>query len=219
MGRVDLLPLFLRCLEASYVHTSAGGDYAIQYDEENKTLYILFEWSDGREDWHHNLAFSAAKVDPEASPEDQWYVHRGFLKVWQAMKEEITAQTVALIRENPTDALVCVGYSHGAALALLATEAMARQWGMILRVTGYGFGSPRVVWGDLPPDVRQRLAGFTTVRNIPDLVTHLPPAAFGFSHVNLMSVGQKGKYRPVEAHTSQAYIIELYQYRREHFRE
>ncbi len=204
-----LLSLFLRCLNADYVHTSEGGDYALQLVRPR--LYLLFEWSDGREDWRKNLSFTARKVKPEAPKDQQWHAHRGFLKVWNAMESEVIEKISETARQGYIRAITCVGYSHGAALSLLATEELSRQFGQYISVDGYGFGSPRVVWGDLPDSVRQHLARFHTIRNIPDLVTHLPPTAFGFRHVNLTEIGEKGKYGPVEAHTSQAYIHELSQ--------
>ncbi len=202
-----LLSLFLRCLNADYTHTPEGGDYALQLDSPR--LYLLFEWSDGREDWHNNLMFSAVKVNSDAPKDQHWYAHRGFLKVWNAMKDEVMEKITETTRQSYISAITCVGYSHGAALALLATEALSHRFGTSLTVSGYGFGSPRVVKGNLPPSVAQRLAAFCTLRNIPDLVTHLPPSVLGYRHVNLQEVGEKGKYGPVEAHTSQAYVVEL----------
>ncbi len=201
------LALFLRCLNADYTHTPEGGDYALQLVAPR--LYLLFEWSDGREDWHNNLTFSAVKVNPDAPKDEQWHAHRGFLKVWNAMKEEVVEKITEATRQSPVRTITCVGYSHGAALSLLATEELSHLFGQHLSVEGYGFGCPRVVWGDLPDAVRQHLADFQTIRNIPDLVTHLPPTALGFRHVNLTEIGQKGKYGPIEAHTSQSYIVEL----------
>ena len=214
-SKEPLLSLFLRCLNADYVHTSEGGDYALELVYSH--LYLLFEWSDGREDWHKNLSFSARKVNPKAPQEEQWHAHRGFLKVWNAMRDEVIEKITETTRQNHIRAITCVGYSHGAALSLLATEGLSRRCGQHLSVEGYGFGCPRVVWGGLPDTVRQHLADFHTVRNIPDLVTHLPPTAFGFRHVNLTEIGQKGKYGPIEAHTFQAYIHELSQYQQSPF--
>lgn len=210
----NLLPLFLRCLNADYTHTTAGGDYAMEWEPSHRHLYVMFEWSDGREDWHHNLTFSAKKVNPNAPKSEQWRVHRGFLKVWNAMQENVIGEINEINHQGDIRAITCVGYSHGAALSLLATETLSYRFGQTIHVGGCGFGSPRVVWGDLPDAVRQRLSDFHTIRNIPDLVTHLPPAVLGFHHVNLASIGQKGKYGPIEAHTSQAYINELSQTQR-----
>ncbi len=207
MQTPSMLSLYLKCLNADYIHTPNGGDYAVQL--EPPFLYLLFEWSDGREDWHNNLTFFAQKVDPQDPEDEVWYAHRGFLKVWNSMEDAVTEHIATQMQNGRVQKLVCVGYSHGAALALLATEALFRRFGDSVAVHGYGFGSPRVIKGRLPDAVSRRLSGFHTIRNIPDLVTHLPPKVLGYRHVNLTSIGQKGKYSPVEAHTSQAYIVEL----------
>ena len=51
------------------------------------------------------------------------------------------------------------------------------------------------------------------MRNIDDLVTHLPPAVFGYSHVGeLLTVGEKGKYTRIEAHLAKNLAQELIRY-------
>ncbi|MBQ8658695.1 MAG: hypothetical protein IJ506_06125, partial [Clostridia bacterium] len=51
------------------------------------------------------------------------------------------------------------------------------------------------------------------VRNIDDIVTHLPPAVLGYSHVGkLLEIGKKGKYTAVEAHLSENILAELKAY-------
>ena len=196
--------LFRRCLDADYIHTAEGGDYAVQYDEG--TIYLLFEWSDGVTDWRRNLDFPVA---PYKRMEDTWYCHRGFLKTWRQMRDEVEGLVAAYKKHRPVGRITCVGYSHGAALALLATEDMAFLYGDRCAVSGVGFGCPRVVWGRLPRAVKDRLAHFTSVRNVPDIVTHLPPAALGYRHVGLVEIGEKGRYSAMDAHRPEAYLAEL----------
>lgn len=201
-----MLHHFLKCLRATYTHTKEGGDYAVTYEEKTKTLYLLFQWSDGREDWKNNLAFRAVCLDPTAPKGERWYCHRGFLKVWRAMEKEILSATEWYLRRYDVQQMVCVGYSHGAALALLATREMTASYGDRIPVKGYGFGCPRVIKGKLPPHIQQQLSRFTSVRNIPDLVTHLPPKIFGFHHIGLVEIGEKGRYGRIKAHYAEAYI-------------
>ena len=203
--------LFNRCLNATYTHTRKNGDYAIEV--EGDTIYLLFEWSDGFWDWFHNFLFPAK---PYKSMNKVWFCHRGFLKVWKAMRDEVEAEVKKIIlRHNSWDEtlitnIVCVGYSHGGAISLFATEDMQYLYGDTLNVTGYGFGAPRVVWGFLPRAVKKRLQRFYVIRNIPDLVTHVPPVLFGFRHVDRpVKIGTKGKYKPIKAHYPTAYINEL----------
>lgn len=198
--------LFDRCYNADYIRTAESGDYAIEV--EGGTIYLLFEWSDGRDDWRNNFDFPAK---PYKHAEVTWRVHRGFLRVWKAMRDDIEESVAKIIEfeRGNIDRIVCVGYSHGAALALLATEDMEYHHGQDVSVEGWGFGAPRVLWGIVPEQIKHRLRHFTPVRNIPDIVTHLPPAVFGFRHVNLRKVGKPRKYNMIDAHRHEAYREEL----------
>ena len=197
---------FKRCLNAKYIHTAYSGDYAIE--AERDTLYILFQKSSGAEDWKHNFSFPAK---PYKRMKTVWLCHGGFLRVWKAMRNEIEAY-VAEILANHTEIkkIVCIGYSHGAALSVFATEDMEYLYGKDYEVSGYGFGIPRVLWGIVPKDVKNRIRNFTSIRNIPDIVTHVPPIIFGFRNAGtLVKVGKKGKYNPIKAHYPSAYKDEL----------
>ncbi len=200
-----MINLFRKCLSAEYISTAEGGDYAIEVD--GNTLYILFEWSDGAEDWRNNFDFP---IKPYRRMSDKWYCHRGFLRVWKAMRDEIESSVAELLAQLPNISnITIVGYSHGGAMALLATEDMTYLYGDKITVRGYGFGAPRVLWGYIPKAVRERISAFTTVRNIPDIVTHLPPKVFGYQDINIKEIGEEGKYKPIEAHYDSAYIAEL----------
>ena len=198
--------LFLRCLNATYTRTANSGDYAIEVDGD--TLYLLFECSNGFWDWFHNFMFPAK---PYKYMNSTWFCHRGFLRVWKAMRDDIEARVKNILLDSPEIvSIVCVGYSHGGALSLFATEDMQYLHGDVMNVTGYGFGAPRVIWGFLPKAVKTRLLHFSVVRNIPDLVTHVPPVLFGFRHPNKPTkVGKLGKYSPIRAHYPDVYENEL----------
>lgn len=198
--------LFEKCLGAEYIHTDKGGDYSLTV--EGDTLYLLFEWSDGREDWISNFDFPAK---PYKRMSEVWFCHRGFLRVWKAMRDEIEAKVADILKAHFEIAkIVCVGYSHGGALALFATEDMAYLYGGAYTVKGYGFGAPRVLWGHIPKAAKIRLQAFKVIRNIPDIVTHLPPCLLGFRHVATpLKIGERRKYSPIKAHYDSAYIAEL----------
>lgn len=194
--------LFKKCLYAEYIHTAEGGDYAIQ--REGDTLYILFECSDGKEDWKNNFDFPITPYK-----ESKWYCHRGFLKVWKAMRDEIECRVKELLTEDIKN-ITCVGYSHGAAISVLCTEDMEYLWGSQYKVNGYGFGCPRVLWGIVPKAVKERLRNFKSIRNKPDLVTHVPPKIFGYRNAGeLIKIGKDFKYNPIKAHYPEVYIKEL----------
>ena len=209
--------LFDRCLNATYTETPQNGDYAIEV--EGDTLYLLFQWSRGIEDWKSNFNFPAK---PYKGMDCVWFCHRGFRNVWKGMRDEVEAKVKEMLFKFPkVKRIICVGYSHGGAISLFATEDMAYLYGNMLNVIGYGFGAPRVVWGIVPKPVKNRLQCFRAVRNIPDLVTHVPPVLFGFRHVaSPFKIGRrKGllrfipKYTPIRAHFQSAYETETENYK------
>ena len=208
----ELKALFERCLAADYRRTPESGDYCMQI--EGDTLYLLFQWSNGAEDWKNNFDFPAR---PYKRMSEAWLCHRGFARVWKAMRDEIEENVERALRTSGGDVerIVCVGYSHGAALAVFAAEDMAYHYGRRYTVKGYGFGAPRVLWGIIPRAVKQRLECFTTVRCVPDLVTHVPPALLGYRHAGrLQKIGKLGKYSPIKAHYQDSYIAELIEYKK-----
>ena len=199
--------LFIRNLTAEFKETKYNGNYAIQV--EGDTIYILFQWSRGVADWISNFNFPKK---PYKRMNEKWYVHRGFLKVWRGMRDEIECEVLNILTSSPNiKNIYCVGYSHGGALALLCTEDMEFLHGESYVIMGVGFASPRVVWGSIPGSVKKRFSKYYVVRNIGDIVTHLPPLFFGFRNAGtLIKIGKLFKYNPINAHFNKSYKEELY---------
>lgn len=170
---MDLLSAFNECLAAEYTHCENAGDYALRWNWD--TLKIFFEWSDGKEDWRNNFDFPAK---PYKDMQHLWFCHRGFLKVWKSIEPYL----VDAISDPDIHKIEIVGYSHGAAIAMLCYEYCIFHRPDAV-VEGVGFGCPRVFWGIVPKTVQGRFSGFQVVRNGKDIVTHVPPAIFGFRHV------------------------------------
>ncbi len=200
---MKLSTLFYKCINITYTQVENGADFALE--RINKTLYIYFEHSDGYADWKHNLNFPAKAY--KRMGKTVWFAHGGFLKVWKTIEVHIKDY----IMDRTLNKIVIVGFSHGAAIAALCHEYV---WfhRPELRDTleGYGFGCPRVFWGLQNENVRDRWHRFAVIRNIDDIVTHLPLAIFGFSHVGkLYEIGKKGKYSPINAHRPENILAEL----------
>ena len=203
MKSKKLSDLFLKCLRGPFIHTDNSGDY---YAERiGDTLYIYLECSSGEEDWRNNFDFPAA---PYREMNDGiWFCHRGFLRVWKSVEDDIKI----LVRDSGIRSAVVSGYSHGAALATLCHEYIwYNRPDLRESLLGYGFGSPRVVFGILPSGIRKRFERFTVIRNIDDIVTHVPPRLFGYSHVGrLLRIGEAGKYTKIDAHRPENIYNEL----------
>lgn len=200
---MKLSELFRRCLAARYRQVENAADFA--FEREGATLYIYFQQSRGKEDWDNNLDFP---VKPYRRMGDGcWFAHRGFLRVWKAVEPYMEP----IIADRSIKRAVIVGYSHGAALAVFCHEYLwFHRPDLRKHLQGVGFGCPRVVWGTLPKGVQARWKNFTVVRNIDDLVTHLPPAAMGYRHIGrLLEIGAKGRYSDWDAHKAKNIEKEL----------
>ena len=193
-----LLELFDDCLSRTYRESENGASWDVS--RRGDVLFLFFQHSHGILDWLNNLDFISAPYR-EMSPE--WRCHGGFLRVWKSVKPLVEPY----ILDPSISKIVIVGYSHGAALAVLCHEfAYYRRPELRQSIEGYGFGCPRVLYGCLPPEIGKRWDRFYVIRNLDDLVTHLPPRALGFCHVgNLVTVGKAGRYSSIDAHRPENY--------------
>ena len=174
------------------------------YEKRDGILYIFFEHSNGIIDWRNNFDFPSKAY---REMENKWSVHRGFMRVWKSARDCLKEQIFDLNFKG----IVIVGYSHGAALALLCHEyCVYNRPDIAENIYGYGFGCPRVVHGYLNRKICDRFKKFFVIRNCRDIVTHLPPILFGFRHVgNMISIGKKAKYGPINSHRPENYLYQL----------
>lgn len=205
---MKLSELFQKCLTIPYEETRVSANYASE--RRGTALHLYFEGSSGLDDWKRNLSFPAKPY--RRMEETVWLAHGGFLAVWREIEPMLSDR----IADPQIKSIVISGYSHGAAVAVLCHEYVwFHRPDLRGRLTGYGFGCPRVLFGLPLPHLRERWERFTVIRNIDDLVTHLPPAILGYRHVGrMLEIGQSGKYSPTEAHYPENIRKELEIYER-----
>ena len=199
----NLSLLFQKCLYGPFIHAENSADYYIE--RERDRLYLFLECSSGEEDWKNNFDFPAAPYKRMES--EVWFCHRGFLRVWKSIEDEIST----VLSDANVHSIVISGYSHGAALGTLCHEYVwYNRPDLRDNIRSFGFGAPRVIWGLPSRSVRERFSGYTMIRNVNDIVTHLPPKLFGYTHVGeLISIGERGKYSGIDAHRPENILREL----------
>ena len=202
MEQKQLKRLFRECLTRRYKNTSDGVSW--DFARHGNELRIYFEKSNGMEDWLSNLTTYAAPYKEMAPP---WQCHAGFLHCWRSVMPHVAP----LIADPTVGQIVTVGYSHGAALAVLCHEFIYYHRPDLRGYQlGVGFGCPRVLYGCLPLEIAERWRRFYVVRNHDDLITHLPPRILGYCHVgNLITIGRDGAYNGLDAHRPESYLREL----------
>lgn len=193
-----MLNKFKTCLDTKYIVVENDGSYALSRTGDKLTIY--FEESNGHVDWKNNFDFPAK---PYRNMKNTWFCHRGFLKVWKSIEPHIMAD----IMDLTVNEIEIVGYSHGGAIAQLCYEYVKFNRPDV-KASGYGFGAPRVFWGFARKAVRDRFKGFMVVRNGKDLVTHVPPALFGFRHIcDVIEIGESVGL--IKDHYPDRYILGL----------
>lgn len=182
---MTLKQLFNKCLTATYKTVpETQGDYKTQ--RVGNRLYLLLECTAQMEDWKHNFDFAAK---PYKDMPKKWRAHRGFVKVWKS----IIPYVENAIADPRITEIITIGYSHGAALACLAQEYIWFNRPDIRdKCYAFAFESPRVFCGwRIPEGLKERWENLYVFRNGKDIVTHVPPAIFGYKHVGtLIKIGQ-----------------------------
>ncbi len=195
--------LFDRCLRIPYTHITGEVSYATE--RIGGTVYLYLEHSNRALDWFRNLDFPSVAYRRDGRA--VFRAHRGFLRAHGLL----TGVLSRIAADRTARGIVTVGYSHGAALAVLAHEYLwYHREDLRANLSGYGFGCPRVLFGGGREALAERFARFTVIRNLDDIVTHLPPAALGYYHVGrLLEIGERGRYSCVDAHRPENIAAEL----------
>lgn len=180
---MKLSELFHKCAyDISYEQIGDSVNYAFRTYQ--RTLYIYFQGSNSITDWVRNFLFGKK---PYKDMEISYRVHRGFLAAWKTVEDVVISKiTEKVDDEYKWQHIIIVGYSHGGALAGFCHECVWF-WRPDLRINGlegYGFEAPRfyAAWS-VKKELKERWSKFTVIRTNNDIVTHCPPAIFGFCHV------------------------------------
>lgn len=186
-------------------YTTVGEDVDFCFNQEGETLYVYLEPSNSKLDWKHNFMFAKKPYKDMKIP---YRVHRGFLKCWKYLEDIV----IARIKDGTVQEIVVVGYSHGGGLAMLCHECCWYHRPDIRdKIWGIGFDSPRVYAGfRVKKALKERWAQYVVIRNHTDIVTHVPPAIFGYRHVGkLVKIGKEKDYNCVKAHYQSNIISSL----------
>lgn len=199
--------IFKAMFNVKYTHTENDGDFAIE--RKGKNIWFFFQWSNSKIDWKNNFDFP---VKPYRDMGIKWYCHRGFLKVWKSIEPYIEE----VIQDPTIEHVYITGYSHGGAIATLCHEYVwFHRPDLRGQIFSFVYGSPRVYWGFMRKELKERWNSLFIIRNGTDIVTHLPPMLLGFRHVNsvitLTPVNQTEhtKIKCVNCHYPDNYIASL----------
>lgn len=212
-----LAELFAQC-DRHIVYEETENKVNYQFKEEDDTLYIFFEPSEGKLDWKHNFQFGKQPYRKMTVP---FKVHRGFCDCWKEIELLIVRKIKeTTVRNSKIDwkwqKIIIVGYSHGGALAMLCHECCVfHRSDIIDNIKTIAFDGPRVFAGLwVSKKLKPRWKNFRLIRNHNDLVTHVPPKLFGYSHVGkIIHIGRWKLYGPIRSHFPQNIYDSLMKYK------
>ena len=176
------LELFERAIRARASTAGKNTQYAI-YDD-GKAVYLSIEGSCDADDWRFNFDFV---VTPYKHMTETWLVHRGFATAWKLARDQIKRDVDAALAGG-NKRLMVLGFSHGAALAVLAHE--------FFKYNGYApethaFGCPPLIWFPTK-SIKSRFANLTVHQVRGDIVTVISKI------VGYRDVGNVVHYGPVK---------------------
>jgi triacylglycerol lipase len=151
------------------------------YEKRNCVLIVGFQGSGSKLDWQQNFDFLKT---PYRNMEQKFRVHRGFLKKWKAIQDDV----VKLITDD-IEFVIFVGYSRGGGIAVLAHEDIWYRFPHLReRLFSITYGAPRVVSWFAP---KERFENVIRIQYGWDIVPGLPPWILGYKHI-----GAVQKYGP-----------------------
>lgn len=184
----------------TYNNNGDDCNWTIEKIESEKRLILVFQESQGKRDWKNNFAFIPVPVKPYGDMTHEWFCHYGFIHAYKsARKEIVAAMHVRLAEIDESWNVTVIGWSHGGALAQIASEDMFYQFGIKCDVIT--FGSPCPFYGKKTLDyVKSCVNSAVCYENASDFVTKCPPFGEGMNHTHigekfrLSGIFQTGKY-------------------------
>lgn len=158
--------------ETSYITSGLEVDWKILIDKSDGIIRLLFEESNGKQDWITNLNFP---VKPYKRQQNFFLVHRGFAKAWKSCNDEIMKAFIDAKMRFPLYKTQITGWSHGGGLAPLAAEDYQFRTGLKVDEL-ITFGGPKIVFGF--SSRKHFRESCRTIKNYGftyDFVTWLPP--------------------------------------------
>lgn len=177
--------LWKKSQQGPWIEEELDTEYKYELQEDG-TLFLAFQGTGSIIDWKMNFDFL---ITPYRDMKTKWYAHRGSVKKWKIIEDEI----LDIIRNTNFTQIHIAGFSQGAAIAVLAHESIWFHFSEYRNITETAlFGCPRVIWFWNFNQIQHRWENVTNVKTGWDIVPRVPPKLFGFKDVGqLQNIGRK----------------------------
>lgn len=169
------------------------------FREIDGILYIVFRATDSQLDWWNHLLFFPASI-PYNNEDSEIKIHEGWLSEYK--KPEIRDFIHSKIKDFKGKKVVCVGHSYGAALSTICSVDIQYNFSD-KEVCCVALSSPRVGNRAFVESYNKRVPMSLMAFNGNDIVVEVPPALFGFRHINnVVHFGKRSLLRTITNTTS-----------------
>lgn len=111
-------------------------------------------------------------------------MHEGFYTAYLGISSQVISAVKALKKAYPLATYLITGHSLGGALATFAGVDIKTSLRLKTKISMYTFGSPRTGNQVFTDHIFKLFStqGYQRVTHFNDVVPHLPPIEYGFSH-------------------------------------
>lgn len=181
-------------------YTKSGDDvyWAIEINEQEQTIYLIFAPSNSKCDWVNNFSFPV-KVYKRQQSKIRCAI--GWRNTWKSCNDEIMSALLNYYtsKQYKDYKLIITGWSYGGAISLLAAEDWTWRTGYKPEVIT--FGAPKPFWGSKSRKYLLHVLGeVKEYCHKSDIVTYCPPFT-GYKHVKKESIGKFNLFRLFNSYT------------------
>jgi triacylglycerol lipase len=173
----DIEPVFAKSQDNGFTDTHV----AILNQITSNRLYIVFRGSDTSIDWNNNFQFRQ-QIYPYSDGNTEVKFHQGFMTAYFAVRQAL----LDAMEKFEGQQVIVTGHSLGGALATIAALDLQYNLGRDrnLSFEVYTFGAPRVGNSAMVESYNGRIPNSYRLIYGWDIVTRIPRAWQGFSHVD-----------------------------------
>ena len=176
---------------SEYTKSGADVDWTIKVIDD--TVYLLFQETTNKIDWKTNFKFW---VKPYKHQKNPMLLHAGFVNAWKSCNDLIMGELIQVMNFNKGKKLIISGWSHGAALTILAAEDYHYRTGE--RPVVINYGAPSII-APLAFRTKKYLSECMDYRlfsDVNDLVTKIPPFYMSLKRTKLDKFVFGGIFHP-----------------------
>jgi hypothetical protein len=165
-------------------------DYKVVYNEENNTMYVLFQESKQKIDWLFNLlnVFTSKvriMLDNKLSFVKLGY---GYNKAWNECETSVMLDIKEILCSEDVKKIVISGWSYGGGMCIPCAISLSKYFPEELKTVKHNvvsFGAPKTVKDKKSLEILYKLSDWKSYCHKNDIVSYVVPWFYGLNQIRL----------------------------------